>query len=600
MTARAVATAAPKALLAGPGKKRAKRIVIIVREAAKDSQDDLAGRPRRRLFRLPALFGCLVALVFWWFSVTPTLIPRSVGSQVAVSGVCVALGYGIGTLVELVIRRFVDPTRLPHMRFIWGAVGLAWLLVSVLGGVMWLRWQDDQHQLMGMPSVDGAAAFAVVIGSFVVAAVLIMLARAVGLGTAALRRQFDRRLPARFAKAPLFGVAFALTLTLTAVLVWQGVTAVVDSAYADQNDETAPGLVAPTSSAVSGSPSSLVSWDTLGRTGRDFAGGVTTPDELRAFNGPDADVVDPVRTYVGLQSAPTMPARTDLAVRELERAGGFDRKVLVVWVPTGSGWVIEEAAAAIEQMYVGDTAIVAVQYSFLPSLFAVFMKPGIAIEAGTQLVNAVVARWSQLPQDERPKLLLFAKSLGTGGIEAPFAAVDAASSVANMAARVDGALIVGAKQANPIHQQITAARESGSPVWQPVYDAGRTVRFVTRNPSQPELADATGPRIVYLQHPSDPVTFWGLDALWSSPEWMDRPRGYDVPDDARWFPIVSSVQSVADLIDQLKPPPGFGHVFSTDYVNGWAQVLPPEGWTGADTDRLDALLDTKHADDTEP
>ena len=119
--------------------------------------------------------------------------------------------------------------------------------------------------------------------------------------------------------------------------------------------------------------------------------------------------------------------------------------------------------------------------------------------------------------------------------------------------------------------------------------------------NQPELdTSRTGPRIVYLQHPSDPVTFWGVDALWSPPEWMDTPRGYDVPEAARWFPIVSAVQSVADLIDQLSPPPGFGHVFSTDYVNGWAEELPPDGWTEADTDQLDRFLDTEHADDSEP
>jgi uncharacterized membrane protein len=28
----------------------------------------------------------------------------------------------------------------------------------------------------------------------------------------------------------------------------------------------------------------------------------------------------------------------------------------------------------------------------------------------------------------------------------------------------------------------------------------------------------------------------------------------------------------------------------TDYVAGWAQVVPPEGWTEADTERLEAFL----------
>ncbi len=464
---------------------------------------------------------------------------------------------------------------------------------------MWRRWQGDQRRIMGFGTVDVSDAVVAVAGSLVLAALLVLLARAVRRGVGVLRRWLDRRTPERPATTPTFAVALVVAVGLIGVLAFQAITAAVRSTYDAENDTTTPGLVAPTSPTLSGSPESLVPWETLGRTGRDFVAGASTVEQLRAFGGTDA-VVEPVRAYVGLRSAPTMRERTELAVRELERAGGFERKVLVVWVPTGSGWVVEEAAKAVEQMHRGDTAIVATQYSFLPSLFAVFMKPGIGIEAGTELINAVLARWSTLPPDRRPTLLLFAKSLGTGGLEAPFAAVDAASSVANMAARVDGALIVGAKHANPIHRQVTAEREPGSPVWQPVYDDGRAVRFVTRDPRQPALAASEGPRIVYLQHPSDPVTFWGLDALWRPPEWMDRPRGFDVPGAARWFPIVSSVQSVADLIDQLAPPPGFGHVFSTDYVNGWAQVLPPEGWTDADTDRLNAFLDTENADDSEP
>ncbi len=538
-------------------------------------------------------------MVFWWYSLTPTLIPRSVGSQVVISGVCLAVGYGIGTGVESSLRHLGIAERLPRIRFVWPAVAAAGLVVGCLGGVMWRRWQDDQRRIMESGAGDRSDAIVAVGGSVVLAILLVLLARAIRRGVGVLRRWFDRRMPERLATPPVFAVVAVVTFGLIGVLAFEGITAAVRSTYSAENDTTTPGLVAPTSSAVSGSSESLVAWETLGRTGRDFVAGVSTKDELRAFSGTDA-VVEPVRAYVGLQSAPTMRERTDLAVRELERAGGFERKVLAVWVPTGSGWVIEEAAKALEQMHRGDTAIVAAQYSFLPSLFAVFIKPGLAIEAGTQLINAVTARWSQLPPDRRPKLLLFAKSLGTGGLEAPFAAVDAASSIANLTARVDGALIVGAKHANPIHRQVTAARESRSPVWQPVYDDGRTVRFVTRDPRQPELAEAPGPRIVYLQHPSDPVTFWGLDALWRPPEWMDRPRGFDVPGAARWFPLVSSVQSVADLIDQLEPPPGFGHVFSTDYVNGWAQVLPPEGWTDADTERLDAFLDTKNADDSEP
>jgi uncharacterized membrane protein len=161
-----------------------------------------------------------------------------------------------------------------------------------------------------------------------------------------------------------------------------------------------------------------------------------------------------------------------------------------------------------------------------------------------------------------------------------------------MVARTDGALIVGAKHGNTILSQLTEHRDPGSPVWQPVFDDGRTVRFLSRDPGQPPVrAQETGPRLVYLQHPSDPVPFWGVDALWRPPEWMDSPRGYDVPAAARWFPVLTGVQAVSDLVLQLYPPPGFGHDYATDYLRGWAAVAPPEGWTDADTQRLEQLLD---------
>src|SRR5262245_40445334 len=60
-----------------------------------------------------------------------------------------------------------------------------------------------------------------------------------------------------------------------------------------------------------------------------------------------------------------------------------------------------------------------------PSLLAVFLDAGLANGAGNMFFNAVHARWSDLPLDRRPKLVLFGKSLGTAGVEAPFVGGDA-------------------------------------------------------------------------------------------------------------------------------------------------------------------------------
>ena len=52
----------------------------------------------------------------------------------------------------------------------------------------------------------------------------------------------------------------------------------------------------------------------------------------------------PVRVYVGLRSADTLDKRAALAVRELERTGGFSRKVLAVMGTTGTGWINDQGS----------------------------------------------------------------------------------------------------------------------------------------------------------------------------------------------------------------------------------------------------------------
>ena len=48
------------------------------------------------------------------------------------------------------------------------------------------------------------------------------------------------------------------------------------------------------------------------------------------------------------------------------------------------------------------------------------------------------------------------------------------------------------------------------------------------------------------------------------------------------------------------PPPGFGHDYATEYLNGWVLVAPPAGWTQADTDRLETFLDHGVTGESEP
>lgn len=544
----------------------------------------------------PCPLGLAVALVFAWQSLSPTLMPRTWLAQAAITGICFALGYGIGALVERVVvpvlawrRRSFSPRA---VTIVWWALAAAAALVLLLVVTAWPAWQNDQRELLGMSRLSWLLGVPVIMVAAAVAALLGLFGRAIGRLVTRLHRFMNRRLP-RAAATPL---TILLVVVLFGVVVRDAATSRfvswANSAFGTVDTSTEDGVVQPTVETVSGGPSSLAAWDTLGRQGRSFVAGVTSRPELEAFHGASADLIDPIRVYTGIRSAESVVARADLAVAELERTGAFDRDVVVVATSTGTGWIDPDAARALEMLHAGDTAIVSMQYSYLPSWISTLVDVGNATEAGAVLFDAVHEAWSDLPEDDRPALLVFGLSLGSYGAEAAFAGPEASTSVANLVARTDGALLVGPTNDNVIWRQLTAAREPGSPAWRPVIDGGRTVRFFN---TADELADLDptwqGPRVVYVQHPSDPVTFWTMDTWRSAPEWMARPRGYDVPGRGSWFPVVTWVQGVFDLMAGFGAPPGHGHDYRLAYVGAWSQVLAPEGWGEAELVRLaDHLL----------
>jgi uncharacterized membrane protein len=69
-------------------------------------RSDRGRDPARRgwLLRPPTLAGAAVALLFWWWSLDPSMLPRSWYAQGAVSGLSAAIGYLLGTLIGAGVR----------------------------------------------------------------------------------------------------------------------------------------------------------------------------------------------------------------------------------------------------------------------------------------------------------------------------------------------------------------------------------------------------------------------------------------------------------------------------------------------------------------
>jgi uncharacterized membrane protein len=317
----------------------------------------------------------------------------------------------------------------------------------------------------------------------------------------------------------------------------------------------------------------------------------TPVDELAAFKG-DADVMEPIRVYVGLDSASTDAERTALAMRELERTGAYDRSVLVVATATGTGWIDPDAATALEMMHGGDTAIVTLQYSFLPSWIAFLLDPSNAAKVGNDLFLATRQRWLDLPEDERPRFIVYGESLGSYGAEAAFAGDDVDGSIETMLASADGVLLSGPTASNPVWSQVVDGRDGGSPSWRPQLERYPGLRVSnTADDIARDDPSWTEPRILYMHHPTDPVGTWSPRTLWWPPGWTDSPTGYGVPSVVTWFPLLTWIQETRDLMAGFSAEPGFGHDYGIAYPDAWAAIAPPDdGWSDADTERLLAAL----------
>ncbi len=532
-------------------------------------------------YSLPGVVG---AMLFGAVSFTPSLVPRDWLVQGIVSGLSAAVGYTVGVVLAWLGRALTGwhPSARATRRM-WWAVAALGLPLTVAS--LWLgdHWQRQIHRLVHLPPPESYAWVRILL----VGTILFVAIVAVGRALRAVLRWLTTRLmplvPDRLARPLAIIILVTVMVGLNNGVFERGLVAAANAGFGAVNGTTDPGTFRSLAAERSGSPDSLVSWGSLGRQGRNFVGTGPGVAELERFSGEPAP--EPVRVYAGLRSAEDTEDRAELAVRDLERAGGFDRAVLVVATSTGTGFVDPSAVDTVEYMYNGDSATVSIQYSYLPSWVSFLVDQDKAREAGRELFNAVYAVWSELPAWDRPLLLVNGTSMGVYGSEAAF------SGEADLLHRVDGAVWAGTPHFSPLHARFVEDRDPGSYEWLPVYDDGRHVRFMARpgdldNPEEPWKE----PRVVYLQYGSDAVVRWSPALAFSEPDWLEEPPAPDVSGRMTWTPVVTFWQVTADLPSTYPVPDGAGHRYSEYYVDAWAAVAAPDGWTDEDTARLRAVI----------
>ena len=539
-------------------------------------------RLRRHLARFSAA-GLTGALFFYCLSLTPSLLPRVWYLQAVMSGVTMAIGYAVGLFLGWLLRSLIPWRGGPTARRVaWWSLAAAAVVLVPMFGLLGAQWQHDIRALVDASQPSEAQYVLVVLVSALIALALVTVTRGLRWVVRLVARLLGRVIPARAATAVSVLVVCALLGFLVTGVLSRLALGAANSVFSGIDSGTAAGITQPQFSMRSGSPESLVPWSTLGRQGRTFVASGPTVAQITAFIG--APAMEPIRVYVGLKSAGSIAAESALAVRELERTGAFQRKVIVVATTTGTGWVNPAMIDPLEYMYGGDTAVAAIQYSYLPSWISFIADKAPAQEAGRDLFDAVYDKWRQLPADRRPKLVVFGESLGSFGGEAAFSGVD------DIVDRTSGVLWVGPTNGNTLWSQFTSGRDPGSPEWLPVYQDGRTVRFGSTPAELAASPDWQQPRVVYLQNASDPILWWSWSLAFHEPDWLKGPRAPDVSSAMHWYPLVTFWQVVADLALATAVPAGHGHTYGMlQGAAAWAAIIPPPGWTAARTAALGQL-----------
>lgn len=540
-------------------------------------------RSWRRLRAWTQRFGGLsrfgLALAGLWFVAanTPSLLPRPWWLQGLIAAICAVLGYAVGTLLGAVVRGVhrwlgltvsMDERRARHLQ----EFGLAALLLLALAfPFLTIHWQQYVTTRVG----QDPPGWEYPIGSMLVAVAAFMAAIFLWRLIADLLDWFLLRVRSRVVREAAARL-IATVLTLATVF---GIVALVArplvlagvQTEANRVNNTAPqDHTAPTSPLRTGGPGSPYSWGSLGQDGAIFVS--SGPDARRITETTGRPAKEPIRVFVG--KGDSIEQTRDRVLGELDRTGAWQRKALLLVTATSTGYVNTWGADTFEYLLDGDTAIASMAYSDLPSAFGLLTDSASPPKAARALLDAVRGRLAALPADARPKLYVTGESLGAYGGDAGFASPE------QMLDQVDGAVWSGTPTFAPNRATLTNRRTPGSTTVVPVVDNGAHVRFAgrSRHLSADEYGRPLGewqfPRIVYLQHSSDPVAWWAPRLIYQTPVWLNETRTDGPMTQMSWTPLVTFWQLTADMLVSNNVPGGFGHrYYGDDMVPAWTAVL---------------------------
>ena len=525
-----------------------------------------------------SFLGVIAALAMYAVSVSPSLMARSWAWHAVASGILVACGYVAGVVVQNVAQLVIRLTGLTisasepvelGFRIGIGALFALWWIYAVIQSY---RRARKAAALVNMPGETFGEYLLGTAGAVVVSWMLLRIVGALNRLCWMLIASLDAHMPRPAAIVVSMVILFAIMFFLTSKVILRGGIGFFRRKAEQLNMRTARGIYQPVVPERSASPASPVTWESVGGQGRVFLG--RGPSRLDIAQVCGGVAMEPIRVYSGMPTGGSgIEQAAATVVAELHRTGAFDRAVILIAASTGSGWVDEWQVQPLEFLTRGNCATASLQYSYVPSALNWLTGLEPAQEASAALFAAVRAELDLMDEADRPALFVCGESLGA------FASQSVFESFEDVLARVDGALWVGTPSFTPMHAALTAARHKGSPEVAPVVHNARRVRFVNE-PSDlrtdlygRELGPWGFPRVVYAQHPSDPVVWWTNKLIWTQPDWLRERAGRDVSLNVEFTRFVTYIQVLADLPVAGTAPGGHGHTYHEELIPLWRGIL---------------------------
>lgn len=485
-------------------------------------------------------------------SLRPSLTPRSTLHQGLVTGAMGATGALAGAAVGALIAPVTGRAGswLPTL-----AVGAA-AATAVVQGRKHARAQADSYPEWGV--TEGQPAIGALAGG-AAAAGLAAGAGVIGSELGSAGEMLSDRLagpPALWTTASTGAAVGALTVGVRAALARVLGGLAVSGATVD------PALTTPPDDPyVTGGPGSPVPYDSLSREGCRFVNWRVSAQEIREAGAASAQ--EPVRVFIGVESAPGITERVELAMAELDRLDAWSKSYLLAVSPAGTGYANSVPVEALEFLSDGDCASVSVQYGLLPSMFSL-NKVDIAAQTFRELIDRIHARTRGMV--DPPKLLLYGESLGAEAAEHGLLLdpplVDIPSAHMD---RADAALFVGTPGGRSLRNDLL--------------DNPGTVH-VDRWQALPEPLPE-GIQLWFLEHDADPVTRFDRTLMWRKPAWLGAPpRGRNIPDDMDWLPVTTWEQVLLDVAYATQSQSGVfrsvGHDYRADLAPLVAAAFVPD------------------------